>query len=156
MHGYQIIQEIGHRTNGFWRPSAGSVYPALQLLEDEGLITITHDEGRRMASLTDAGRTYVEEHRDELAKVFDVEDLDDSDTDSKQAFGQLAFAAVQVFRTGSSAQIAAARDVLSDARRKLYLILAETDDDAGDDDAPEPTVPEVPLEASDIEPPSGE
>src|SRR6202035_2415270 len=66
-NGYQIIQEIGARTQGVWRPSAGSVYPALQLLEDEALISTQRDEDRRrMYTLSEEGRAYVEEHSDEL------------------------------------------------------------------------------------------
>src|SRR3954470_18345027 len=53
MHGYEMIQELEARTNGMWRPSAGSIYPTLQLLEDEGLVTSTESEGRRRFTLTD-------------------------------------------------------------------------------------------------------
>src|ERR671923_1154744 len=64
-NGYQIIQEIGARTQGVWRPSAGSVYPALQQLEDEALIEAQAGEDRRrMYTLTEEGRAYVAEHAD--------------------------------------------------------------------------------------------
>src|SRR6516225_2359033 len=66
-NGYQIIQEIGERTQGVWRPSAGSVYPALQQLEDEGLIQAEAGEDRRRNyTLTEEGRTYVQAHAAEL------------------------------------------------------------------------------------------
>ena len=70
-NGYQIIQEIGARTQGVWRPSAGSVYPALQQLEDEALIKDQGSEAagedrRRMYTLTEEGQAYVTEHADEL------------------------------------------------------------------------------------------
>src|SRR5262249_58221760 len=55
MHGYEMIQQLDERTGGMWRPSPGSVYPTLQLLEDEGLITSEHTEGKRLYSLTAAG-----------------------------------------------------------------------------------------------------
>ena len=55
MHGYQIIQELAERTGGAWQPSAGSVYPSLQLLADEGLIAGTDNDGRKVFALT-AGR----------------------------------------------------------------------------------------------------
>ena len=71
-NGYQLIQEIPARTDGVWRPSAGSVYPALQQLEDEGLIAPEGEGRRRMYSLTDAGRTYAEEHADELSASWDA------------------------------------------------------------------------------------
>src|SRR4051812_32474827 len=64
MHGYQLIQEIGERSGGVWQPSAGAIYPALALLEDEGFVTITADGGRKMAALTDEGRTHIDERRE--------------------------------------------------------------------------------------------
>ena len=73
-NGYQLIQEIGERTQGVWRPSAGSVYPALQQLEDEGLITAAAagEDRRRNYTLTDEGRAYVEAHADELRASWDA------------------------------------------------------------------------------------
>src|SRR5512138_1738522 len=53
MHGYEMIQELDARTGGIWRPSPGSVYPTLALLEDEGLVTSDTSEGRKRFSLTD-------------------------------------------------------------------------------------------------------
>ena len=50
MHGYQLIQEIGERSGGQWRPSPGAIYPALNLLEDEGLVAITAESGRKLAT----------------------------------------------------------------------------------------------------------
>src|SRR3954469_6544354 len=66
MHGYQLIQEIEERSGGLWQPSPGSVYPVLQQLEDEGLVRIEQTEGRKVASLSEAGRIYVEDNRAEL------------------------------------------------------------------------------------------
>src|SRR5437762_625640 len=60
MHGYQVIQELEAQSGGRWRPSAGSVYPTLQQLEDEGLVRSEEVDGRRTYSLTDAGRAAVE------------------------------------------------------------------------------------------------
>src|SRR5437899_182373 len=61
MNGYQIIQEIAERSGGVWRPSPGSVYPALQQLEDEGLIRAEEHDERKLFALTDAGRALLEE-----------------------------------------------------------------------------------------------
>src|SRR5580692_7533750 len=73
-NGYQIIQEIGARTQGVWRPSAGSVYPALQQLEDEALINAeaAGEDRRRMYTLTEEGQAYVTEHADELKASWDA------------------------------------------------------------------------------------
>ena len=60
-HGYELMRALEARSGGRWRPSAGSVYPSLQMLSDEGLVTSTEQDGTRTFSLTDAGRTAAEE-----------------------------------------------------------------------------------------------
>src|SRR4029450_11675153 len=67
MNGYQIIQEIASRSGGAWKPSPGSIYPTLQQLEDEGLVRVEVDGARRAYTLTDEGRSYVNEHADEVS-----------------------------------------------------------------------------------------
>ena len=132
-NGYQVIQEIERRSGGLWRPSAGSVYPALQLLEDEGLIEGVEDGGRRELRLTDAGRKYADEHPDELAAPWATV-ADSLDQEARSLFEIVAAvgaATVQVGQAGSEAQIAKARQLLSETRKALYRILAE-------EDAPEP------------------
>ncbi|MFN8169249.1 MAG: PadR family transcriptional regulator [Candidatus Nanopelagicales bacterium] len=129
-HGYQIIQDITERSEGAWRPSPGSVYPALAALQDEGLVDDEKVEGRRVFSLTDAGRAHVEERADELAAVFDsnsAEAEDEGVTDLRQLLFSVGGAAVQVVSAGTPEQVAAARTVLTNARRDLYRILAEED-----------------------------
>lgn len=128
MHGYQLIAEINERSGGSWRPSPGSVYPLLQLLEDEGLVSIDQVEGRRLVSLTDGGRAYVEEHRAELDDVWDADE--DEQDGSWEPVGQLVQAVIQVYTAGTAAQVEAATEVLDETRRKLYAILAE---DAAED-----------------------
>ena len=129
-NGYQLIQEISGRTSGVWRPSAGSVYPALQLLEDEGLIAPEGEGRRRMYSLTDAGVTYAEEHAEELSASWDAAaGMTDEDAfEFHDLIRQVMMAVMEVRRAGSPEQVAQARDVLAQARRSLYRILAE---DAG-------------------------
>ena len=118
------------RTSGVWRPSAGSVYPALQLLEDEGLIAPEGEGRRRMYSLTDAGVTYSEEHAEELSASWDAAaGMTDEDAfEFHDLIRQVMMAVMEVRRAGSPEQVAQARDVLAQARRSLYRILAE---DAG-------------------------
>src|SRR5688572_25886972 len=70
-NGYQLMQEIEERSDGVWRPSPGSVYPALQLLEDEGLVRV-EGEGRKAYTLTDEGSAHVEEHAAELGTPWDA------------------------------------------------------------------------------------
>ncbi len=123
MHGYQVITELESRTGGQWRPSAGSVYPTLQQLEDEGLVSSDLVEGRRTYSLTDAGRTTAAELPASSQPWLDP-DLTDAVDLRRQARG-LIDAAVQVRRMGSPTATKAATEVLTEARRRLYAILAE-------------------------------
>jgi len=135
-NGYQIIQEIGERTQGVWRPSAGSVYPALQQLEDEGLITPAAGEDRkRNYTLTDEGRASVEAHADELRASWDAVtgSVDDAAVQLHNLTRQVAMATVQVTQAGSPAQIQQASKILADTRKALYRILASDGEDAGED-----------------------
>ena len=131
-NGYQLIQEIAGRTSGVWRPSAGSVYPALQQLEDEGLIAPEGEGRRRMYGLTDQGRAYAEEHADELNGSWDaVAGMTDDDAmELGNMIRQVMMAVMEVRRAGSADQLAQARAVLSQARRAMYRILAD-DEPAG-------------------------
>jgi DNA-binding PadR family transcriptional regulator len=138
-NGYQLIQEIGERTQGVWRPSAGSVYPALQQLEDEGLITAaaaSDEDRRRNYTLTDEGRAYVEAHADELRAAWDAVtgSVDDAAVQMHNLSRNVAMATVQVAQAGSPAQIQQASKVLADTRKALYRILA-ADDEAAEQDA---------------------
>ncbi|MER7520471.1 PadR family transcriptional regulator [Streptomyces sp. NPDC126499] len=125
MHGYEMIQEIGERTGGAWKPSPGSVYPTLQLLEDEGLITSASDGGKKLFTLTDAGRAEAEAGPEapweEAGRGVDWEALNEV----RQAGFGLMEAFGQVWKTGSAEQRQKAVDVITEARKKLYLILAD-------------------------------
>jgi DNA-binding PadR family transcriptional regulator len=131
MHGYQIIRELTERSGGVWRPSPGSIYPTLQLMEDEGLVRAEEADGRRVYSLTPEGRTERDRRADpSRAPWEDAGDVGDSMVELRSlAFG-VAGAVMQVAQTGSEAQVAKAKQVLADARRRLYGILAE--DEPGD------------------------
>lgn len=129
-HGYQIIQDITERSGGAWKPSPGSVYPALSALQDEGLVDDEKVEGRRVFALTDAGRAHVADRAEELSHVFDANSGEaeaDEVVDLRQLLFSVGAAAVQVVTTGNPDQVAAARKVLSQARRDLYLLLADDD-----------------------------
>jgi DNA-binding PadR family transcriptional regulator len=126
-NGYQIIQEIAERTRGVWRPSAGSVYPALQQLEDEGLISPEGEGRRRMYILTAEGRAYAEAHADELRQSWDAATgmADDFALEIGDMIRQVMMAVMEVRRAGSASQLAEARRVLAETRRSMYRILAE-------------------------------
>jgi DNA-binding PadR family transcriptional regulator len=62
-HGYEMIKELEERSGGFYTPSAGAVYPTLQLLEDRGWVTSQTADGKKVYSITDAGRAALAEQR---------------------------------------------------------------------------------------------
>lgn len=132
VNGYQVIQQIAEKSGEAWRPSPGSVYPTIQQLQDEGLVEVDEESKRRTVRLTEDGETYVAENADELAAVwtpFEAREREASSdfADLKPEIGQVMGAVWQVVTTGSEAQRRAAVDVLVEARRKLYGILAEGD-----------------------------
>ena len=141
MHGYEMIQEITERSGQFWRPSPGSVYPTLQLLADEGLITSTEGSGsKRRYELTDEGRAAAEPHA--AAPPWDqiAQDVDPHDVNLRDAIGQLMGATMQVANAATDNQKQRAVEVLNQARREVYAILGEVephavaDDDEDDED----------------------
>jgi DNA-binding PadR family transcriptional regulator len=135
-NGYQIMQEVEERSDGVWRPSPGSVYPALQQLEDEGLIRSEELEGRKLFALTDAGRAFVQERGAEKPAPWEQMsgDVSGQAHELGKLMREVASAFVQVMRTGSEAQMAEARKVLVAARRDLYSILAEGDPEPNADE----------------------
>jgi DNA-binding PadR family transcriptional regulator len=125
-NGYGLMQEIEQRSEGEWRPSPGSVYPALSQLEDEGLVRGEHEGSGRRFALTDEGRAHVEEHRSELGEPWaNLAGEGGPNRDLRRAIGETAAAVMQVARAGSPAQAQQAVTVLADARKALYRILAE-------------------------------
>jgi len=128
MHGYQLIREIEERTDGRWKPSAGSVYPTLQLLADEGLVTAEMSQDRKTYSLTDAGREVATEAVDETpwakAKAESAEAGPPSGV--PKAGLELAQAVAQIARSGTAEQKHEATELLDETRRKIYAILAQS------------------------------
>jgi DNA-binding PadR family transcriptional regulator len=134
-NGYGLMQEIERRSGGVWRPSPGSVYPALQQLEDEGLVRVEETDGRRLFHLTEDGRAHVAEHRDKLGEPWAAvtEDVGEVRLELRGLVDQLRLAVIQVAAAGDDAQVARAKELLAEARRALYRLLAE-DERAEDED----------------------
>jgi DNA-binding PadR family transcriptional regulator len=130
-NGYGIMQELEERSGGAWRPSAGSIYPALQLLEDEGLIRSEEVDGRRLLHLTDAGRRLLAERGSDQPAPWDelAGDVPDDARAIMKVMRETMIAASQVIHSGSEAQRAEARKLLVGVRRDLYRILAEGDEE---------------------------
>lgn len=129
MHGYQIMQQLQERSGGFWHPSPGSVYPTLQLLEDQGLVTSDEVEGRRVYALTEAGRAEAEaaEQRAETPPWGGWGGSDDPRFKLGQAGFGLAAAVKQVISAGTSDQVDEATAILTETRKRIYALLAEGD-----------------------------
>ena len=137
MHGYEMITELETRTSGVWRPSPGSVYPTLQLLEDEGLSSARRSGRSEAVQLTDAGRAEAERGRARPRRghEFGDESVEDWHDLKDAAFGAMN-ALRQVMMTGTDEQRQRAVEVIAEARRKLYAILADlTSRSAADQDA---------------------
>jgi len=125
MHGYEMIQEIDQRTGGVWRPSPGSVYPTLQLLEDEGLIASDQSGGRKRFTLTDQGRTEAAEAAEHAPWREFSEETVASGHDTREAIFGIMNALRQIGMSGNQEQWRRAVEVLTDTKRRLYAILAE-------------------------------
>jgi DNA-binding PadR family transcriptional regulator len=135
-NGYQIMSEIEERSGGAWRPSPGAVYPALQLLADEGLIAGEESGGRRTFSLTDAGRRHIEDDPEAARPAWEAM-AQDEPGEMPGLFAQaarLGGSIVQLAHAGTPEQIRAAERLLEQTRRQMYQILASDEPaDAGDD-----------------------
>jgi DNA-binding PadR family transcriptional regulator len=127
MHGYEMIQELEERSGGLWRPSAGSIYPTLQLLEEAGLIKGTESDGKRRFELTDQGREQNESREGPLPWEAVSAGFDREEVQLGQSFRQLAGAFQQVARAGTQEQQTQVRELLDEARKSIYGILAESE-----------------------------
>jgi DNA-binding PadR family transcriptional regulator len=127
MHGYEVIHEITERSNGAWKPSPGAIYPTLKALEEHEIVTSEEADGKRTFSLTAEGRALAEELS--RARPAPWAAARESMSEERQALRsgveQLADAARQVAGTGTAAQQQRAAEILAQARRELYKLLAE-------------------------------
>ena len=125
-NGYGVMQEIEERSGGIWRPSPGSVYPALSQLEDEGLVRLSEQDGRKTFTLTDEGAAYVEDNREQMGTPWQAvgEGATSEIRDVRQSLQALAAAAMQVAQAGTKEQLAEVKDLLDETRRSLYRVLA--------------------------------
>jgi DNA-binding PadR family transcriptional regulator len=127
-HGYEVMRRLENRSGGIWRPSPGSVYPTLQMLEDEGLVRSENRDGTRVYEMTDAGR--------EQADAGDAEgrgapwDADDEGHDRARALRasvmQVQMAARQLAAAGSPEQVERGIEITARAKKELYQLLADS------------------------------
>jgi DNA-binding PadR family transcriptional regulator len=125
-HGYELIQRIEEKSDGAWRPSPGSVYPTLQLLEDEGLVRATERDGKRTFEVTEEGRAEAERRIEAAGGPPWAAPSGSGRGVLREAMGLLALAIKQVAIAGDTAQIEKAAAIISDARKRIYQLLGES------------------------------
>ncbi|AMM22558.1 hypothetical protein AX769_19600 [Frondihabitans sp. PAMC 28766] len=126
-NGYGLMKSIAERTEGAWRPSPGSVYPTLSQLVDEDLI-VESGEGRQSTfDLTEAGRTYVTEHSDEISKAWGDATAEQGPHGDEFIGSAIKLAGVikQFHFDATPEQRAAGAAKIDELRRTLYTILAD-------------------------------
>ncbi len=126
MHGYEMIKEIEERTQGAWTPSAGSIYPTLQMLEEAELIRGEDIDGKRRFVLTEAGSAEQAEKAGEETPWDSVRaGAAPEAIHLRDSVGKLHHAIGQVFHAADDGQQKRVRELLDESRRKIYAILAE-------------------------------
>jgi DNA-binding PadR family transcriptional regulator len=124
-HGYEIIRRLEEKSGGLWKPSPGSVYPTLQMLEEQDLLSSYEDAGKRVYQLTDAGRAEAEGAENDQFPWEGAEGLSGRRA-LRVALAQLALAVKQVQAAGDQDLVDRAAEALKEARQKLYQLLADS------------------------------
>jgi DNA-binding PadR family transcriptional regulator len=119
-HGYDIITALEEKSNGRYRPSPGSVYPTLTLLEEGGYITGETAGGKRVFTITDAGRELLAKNPAEAPPE------DDEGVDLRSSAMKLGAAVMQAARASDAESQEKVREILDGARREIYKILSES------------------------------
>jgi len=120
-HGYEVMRRLDEMSGGVWRPSPGSVYPHLQMLEDEGLVRSSDVDGSRTYTLTESGRAEAEN----ATLPWQAGQIDDEVRTLRESMGQLMSAAKELAGAGQTSQVERGTAVIQKARKELYQILAE-------------------------------
>ncbi len=126
-HGYDVISRLEEKSGGAWRPSAGSVYPTLQQLEDEGLATSAEFEGKRVYTISESG---AEEASRRVAEAGGEPWAPGPEGGVHpghlfRSIGALGLAGRQVVRVGTPEQLAKVVEIVDNARRDVYRLLAD-------------------------------
>jgi len=120
-HGYEIISELEQRFRGY-RPSPGSVYPTLQMLEEGGFVTGQEVEGKKVYTITEAGLKLLEERGERPAEepcgTHPAVEL-------RESLRKLASAVIDGARGTDEATVNRINTILNKARKEVYAILAE-------------------------------
>jgi DNA-binding PadR family transcriptional regulator len=130
MHGYEVISTLENKSHGMWRPSAGSVYPTLQLLEEKGYIQSKESDGKKVYSLTKTGQKAAEEADQRHESAWD---------DHRVAFREMAqwrrslgysFHIMRdIFHSGSESQKANLKQAIEQFNEKIAKIAKDGHDE---------------------------
>jgi DNA-binding PadR family transcriptional regulator len=125
-HGYDVIQNLEDKSGGAWRPSPGSIYPTLQLLEDEGLVRSSERDGKRVFEITESGRAEAAERIEQAGGTpWELAGKGPKrNRELRDSLGQLALAFKQITMVGTPEQVDRGLAILNDARKQMYQILA--------------------------------
>jgi DNA-binding PadR family transcriptional regulator len=121
-HGYELMRKLEEKSDGRWRPSAGSVYPSLQLLEEQGLVRSSETDGRKVYEITPEGRRLADGKL--LRGLAQGDGPSQHQQAVRDAVDQFHLATKQVVIAGSPAQLDQAAEIIDTARRALYRLLA--------------------------------
>ncbi|ETK32588.1 PadR family transcriptional regulator [Microbispora sp. ATCC PTA-5024] len=122
-NGYQMIEEISRRSGGVWRPSPGSVYPALQQMEDEGLVKGEESGGSRVYRLTEEGRRQTDERAEPWADV--ARSIPEDRHELRLLWAQLGEAFLHLSQVADDRQVDQTKNLLKTTRQAMFRILAE-------------------------------
>ena len=130
-HGYEIIRAMEERSHGFYTPSPGSVYPTLQMLEEMGYVSSDQQDGKKVYTITDEGRRFLDERRDFAEEIkshmrdwWNPEDMVEIG-ETMREFGRLGrLIARQARRTGTE-KMRRIQEIISRAYREIEAVLEE-------------------------------
>lgn len=133
-HGYDVIRALEERLGGFYNPSPGSVYPTLQLLEDQGYLSSSQLDGKRVYAITDEGRSFLagrSEVVERLRARMEERRGFGGTPEAGELFGEMRQLGMLMFRLGSSGafqdpeRLRRLREVVVRARRDIEAIFAD-------------------------------
>lgn len=128
-HGYELMKELEERRGGFRRPSPGSIYPTLQMLEEGGYLIGEEVDGKRVYTITESGRQFLSDRKQQSHPRNARESFVDSKSSElielRRTLTELNDAVTQVARSGNLEQTDRVRDLLVQVKREIYKLLAE-------------------------------
>lgn len=124
-HGYELGQRLERASGGAWKPSPGSIYPTLQALADEDLLVVTERDGKKIYELSKTALGELKERASRGDATPWAAATLAPNSELKEAVHSLKDAARQLGSVGTSAQVARATEIVVEARRQMYELLAK-------------------------------